>query len=278
MSAAPPALAAGSQAVVAGTVTALNGYASSVNLTCIAGATAPPSTCTFNPSTVTPDASGASFTATFGSATAGSYSFGVQGVGTDSGATTHSTPVSLTVYDFQITASVITSTVSPGQTAAYSLNFTPTGAGTFQQVVTYTCSGLPGLSSCSFNPAQIASGNGITSVTLNISTTAPIGAARRQQRPGSTFPLYALILPLGLIVMSSGFSKRISRRKKIAGYVFITLMLALTMFQTACGGGGLTGSGSAGGNPGTPAGNYTVTVNSSEGTISHSVQVTLTVQ
>ena len=45
----------------------------------------------------------------------------------------------------------------------------------------------------------------------------------------------------------------------------------------ACGGGG-SGGGSGAGNPGTPSGNYTITVDGVVGSITRSVQVVLTVQ
>jgi hypothetical protein len=46
------------------------------------------------------------------------------------------------------------------------------------------------------------------------------------------------------------------------------------LFQFACGGGSVSNNGSAG----TPAGNYTVTVNATSGAMAHATTVTLKVQ
>jgi hypothetical protein len=74
-----------------GTLTALHRYNKRVNLSC-AGPT--PATCSVNPSSLVPSASGAAFTVTVGNATAAAFNFSIQG--TD-GTTTHSQGASLTV-------------------------------------------------------------------------------------------------------------------------------------------------------------------------------------
>ena len=69
-----------------GTLTALNGYLSGVNLSCTAGA---PATCQLTPPNQVPAPGGAPYTVTLGSATAGTFNFTIQG--TD-GTLTHATP------------------------------------------------------------------------------------------------------------------------------------------------------------------------------------------
>ena len=77
---------------------------------------------------------------------------------------------------FSVTSNTNTQSVNPGSTATYKLGISPLGTATFQNEVIYTCaSGLPALALCSFTPASpIASGSTTTSVTLNITTTAPV--------------------------------------------------------------------------------------------------------
>jgi hypothetical protein len=192
----------------------------------------------------------------------------VQATGTDSGSVTHADPLALTVFDFLVTATPPTQSVSAGQTAAYTLNLTPTGLSTFQQAVIYTCSGLPVLTNCAFTPTGINAGIGTTNVTLNISTTAK-SAVNRHITLRRLF--YALSLPAGLAL----FPTRL--RKKPAHIAAITLLLILT----SCGGGGLVGSGTTvgtGGSLGTPSGSYTVTITATEGSLVHSTSVTLIVR
>jgi hypothetical protein len=214
---------------------------------------------------------------------AGTYSFAVQGVGSDASSTTHLTPVSLTFFDFAITADSNAQTVNAGQAAAYSLNFTPEGPSTFQQAVTYSCGQLPALTSCSFNPSQIASGSGMTQVTLSISTIAAVASERG---PGTSARILILtaLFPIAGLVLSLGGTGANRRRRGGAATAALGLVLLLTLLQSACG-SGLTGGGgnSNPAQPGTALGSYTVMVNATEGTGSQALQppavpLTLTVQ
>jgi len=71
----PQSAWANQSATFTGKLTAANAYSSAVNLTCAGGATAPPPACTFNPASVTPTTSGASFTLATSSNIGQSYSF-----------------------------------------------------------------------------------------------------------------------------------------------------------------------------------------------------------
>jgi hypothetical protein len=76
--------AQGAQATFSGTLTALNGYSSPVKLSCAAGTTAPPPSCTAIPATLTPTAKGVAFTVTVESNVVASYQFKILATGTDS--------------------------------------------------------------------------------------------------------------------------------------------------------------------------------------------------
>jgi hypothetical protein len=90
--------------------------------------------------------------------------------------------------------------------------------------------------------------------------------------PRSIF--YATLLPLfGVTLLGVSFG---SRRKKALGMLFIGLMLASALFLAGCGG---SSSHTGGGTPGTPAGNYTVTVTgTATGASTQTTTFTLTVQ
>ncbi len=156
-----------------GTLTAANGYSGSVTLTCTAGA---PGTCAIAPSPLTPTAGGARFTVTLGSATAGTFSFTIQG--TD-GALTHATATETLTVGTDVTwtdTGNATVTVAAGQSASYTFSAVPAGGAAFSSAVSFACTGLPALTSCGFSPATIAAGAGSTPVTLTIATTGPNAA------------------------------------------------------------------------------------------------------
>ncbi len=255
-----------------GTLTAMNGYSGTVTLTCTAGA---PGMCAFTPPTVAPAAGGTAFTATLGSATPGTFNFTIQG--TD-GTRTHATPTeTLTVTaqtgDFTWTDTGSTSaTVAAGQSVSYTFSAAPVGAGTFAAAVSFTCSGLPALTSYTFSPASIVAGAGTTTVTLTVRTTAP--SQEKKAAPGwaSTgdgrgYPFACLGL-VGILALGRRGKPRLH-----GWFVIICLGLVL-MALTSC---GAVAGGSGGG--GTPPGTSQLTVTAAEsGGTTHGDVVTLIVQ
>jgi subtilase family serine protease len=163
---------------------------------------------------------------------------------------------------FSLTSSSAGATVSltPGQTSS-GIDITvtsPTGfvittgsGSTTAMPVNYSCSGLPGESTCNFSPPTPTSA---VKVTLTIKTTAPTARLQRPFDRGGMF--YALLLPglFGVVFTMSG------RRRFFFGMRFLGLITFLgfsTIWLASCGGT----SGSSNKNPGTPPGTYQITVN-----------------
>jgi hypothetical protein len=188
-------------------------------------------------------------------------------------------------FNFVLNNNSTGQTVAAGQTASFNLDAVPLGNGsTFPSVLSLSCSsaGMPALSTCAFTPTNVSAGSSDTNVRLNIVTNAASVAAAQ---PGTNQPWYGTgFLLAGLVIGFSGVkstSRRSSRsrgaaRKKKRTLALAVLGIALSVFG-ACGTGG-GGSGNGAGSPGTPSGNYTVTVNGVVGSITRSVQVVLTVQ
>ncbi len=157
--------------VFQGTLTALDGYGSPVNLNC--GANSPPS-CTPSPLTVTPSANGTPFTVTVMTNDSTVYAFNLVAQGTDSSHITHTFAL---IFDSTATLSFTNNspqqTINPGQTAQYNLNVAPVG-GSFPAPVSFSCaaSSLPSGAGCVFHPATVGQNSGATSVTLSVKTSA----------------------------------------------------------------------------------------------------------
>jgi hypothetical protein len=261
--ATPNSTVAGQNITWNGTLTALRGYSTSVNLSCAGTA---PGTCTFTPSSLVPTSGGAAFTVTVGSATTAMFNFSIQG--TD-GTLTHTQAVSLTVGT-DVTWSDTgnnAATVEAGDSATYTFSAVPAGGVTFSGTVCFACANLPALTSCTFSPVSIASGAGTTPVTLTIVTTGPYrGDSLRNGRPplpgerskrsrlgkrnGSGIALVWLTIPLAGILLA-GIARQ--RTKYLVAGWCVTFMWLLVL--VACGGA----LGGGGGGPPPPA-QVTVTV------------------
>jgi hypothetical protein len=162
-------------AVFNGTLAAVAGYASPVNLSCT-GAT--PATCSLNPPQIA--FSGlptAAYTVTAGGAV-GDYSFNAHAVGTDENAITHDATVTLHVVDFNLTApSPNSMSVGQGGTSATS-TFQVTAAGSFVEAVLLSCpTGLPTGAACVFLPSSSVMPTSSAPVTVTLSVTAGAGTA-----------------------------------------------------------------------------------------------------
>jgi len=185
------------------------------------------------------------------------------------------------VPDFSFSAGTISAaTINAGTSATSTI--TATAQNGFATDIVLTCSVAPVKTlgpSCNFNPAKITGGNG--TATLTISTTAAVALLHT---PGSHAAwLYAMSLPFGeVLLFGAGFSERKKLRKKMMRFLFAGVLFCGLLMLAACGnspsGGGGSGGGNNGGTPGTPAGQYTVTVTGTAGTTVHTTTINVTVQ
>ena len=209
----------------------------------------------------------------------GAQSITVTGTPSGTGATTHTANVSLTVTATNQTFAIASTNgatfpVNAGGAASVSIGVTGTNGfilatttpNTTALPLTYSCTGLPSESLCTFSPN---SGNSVSTVavTLSISTTAPTGQLRPPLGRGNGV-FYAMLLP-GLfgIVFAAGSRTRGARLLSL-----IVVLGLSTLWLGACGGS----SNSSQKNPGTPGGTYSVIVNATTATPSGGTALTST--
>jgi hypothetical protein len=105
------------------------------------------------------------------SATAGSYNIKIN-THDATGEPTHTWTIALTVQDFAFgPVTPPTQTVGAGQTATYNFNVMPAGAA-FGNAVSFSCSGAPASSTCSFIPSSVTPGSSPAAVVLMVATGA----------------------------------------------------------------------------------------------------------
>jgi hypothetical protein len=161
-----------------GTVTAVNGYDNSVELSCTAGTSSPPIPCTPTPGILAPTSSGVAFSVNAGSSTLGDYSFNVQGTGTDQNNTTHDAALTLHVVNWSITSPLPASVTVPRGATSPPVSFQISAQGTFDQSVTLSCNAgqLVFGATCGFTP----------SATFTLTSAAPANATATVTMPAGT--------------------------------------------------------------------------------------------
>ena len=177
----PQTVFVGQTATLNGTASALNGYNSSVTLSCVAGSTAAPSTCSLSPSTLTP-VSKTPFVVTVGGAT-GDYNFNVRGVGSDTNHITHSVPVTVHVVSFAMTTPSPSSVTVPRGTTSSPVRFQITAAGSFNQSVTVSCTSGIANSTCTLTPGTTVNPTSTAPVNMTASVAVPAGT------PADSYPV-----------------------------------------------------------------------------------------
>jgi len=156
--------------------------------------------------------------------------------------------------DFTVAASPASMTVTAGESGTTTVTVTPVNG--LDATVSFSCSGLPSGASCSFSPASVNTEDLVpVSSTLTVSTSATTATLRRNSSP---------LLPgaaLAAVLCCFGWKKR--------GRLQMLLLLAV------CGVGLSLLNGCGGGSQPT---SYTITVNATSGSLSHSTTFLLTVQ
>jgi hypothetical protein len=108
-----------------------------------------------------------------------------------------------------------------------------------------------------------------------INSVARVSVTTQLMRRG---PIYAAMLPLlGLAFLGVSLRGNVARKKSLLtrslGALIIGVFLSLSLFSAGC-----SSSSSTTTTTGTPAGTYTVVINATSGTITHSQSVTYVVQ
>ncbi len=182
------------------------------------------------------------------------------------------------VEDFSLIAASPSQTVTPGQTANYSLTVTPIN--NFNQTVSFTCSGAPSGSTCTVTPSSLTlDGSNSATASVAVVTAASAMGVIEPERAGFPKSMFATWVTMTGMFGLSGFlfiggTRRGSRSRP---FHRCALLGALCLSATIWG----CGSGNNGGS-GTSTGSYQLTVTGTytagSATLAHSANLTLVVQ
>jgi hypothetical protein len=170
-------------------------------------------------------------------------------------------------------------TVIPGATATYSLTIVPTSGTTLPASTTLTVTGMPAGATASVptSPWTRSAGNlwsfpantSFTGFALSIQLPSATALLDHRDAPARKFP--PVLWGILLLPFAGGMRRRSKRLGKAAS-IFMVMVLGLTAAVA------LGGCGSSNGFFGQPQKTYTVTVTATSGTLSHSTNLTLTVE
>jgi len=237
----------------------LSSFNSQISFSCASG-----TTCSFNPTSITPGQSTTMTVSGLSGSTSNPLNFTVTGTSGNQSATLDA---SIKFQDFSLSASPSLDTVTAGQSATYTVTLTPVNG--FNQAVSLSCSsGLPAAASCSFSPQSVTlNGSSTATASLTVTTTAhskglvaPIRGRRNPppQHPGSelSFGLLLAVLLLSLILA-------VWLRGPKRAWLALGALLLLALLLAGCNLGyyGFTGSNPA--PTGSPSGVYTITISGS---------------
>jgi hypothetical protein len=179
--------------------------------------------------------------------------------------------------DFSVvtpTGGSTTASVTAGQPATYNLQLSPTG---FSGTITLTCTGAPSGATCTPSPATINT-NGTAAVPFAVNVTTQANSALFRFGPDSFRrpPILPIVLTawsmlLALLLAGAALSRRpVHVRVRSACFLVVT---SAAIFLVACGGGSATTPP----NVGTQKGTYTLVLTAKSGTLTHTMNLTLTV-
>jgi len=177
--------------------------------------------------------------------------------------------------DFSFTSPSKSIAITSGQSGTLSMSLT--GSNGFSGPVSFSCSGLPSGDNCNFTPSTVTlSGSTASSVSVSIATTPAtpstpspytVGLSGNNMHRG--FAL-AFLSPFGMLAFA-GIRRKSSLTRKMV------LLLAFGVFSLAAIGCSSSPSQKAAAqNPPTPASSQ-ITINATSGSITHSLNVTLTI-
>jgi Bacterial Ig-like domain (group 3) len=175
-----------------------------------------------------------------------------------SGSTAVSSDASSAVPGFTVTASPSSLSLTPGQYGT--VNLTVTSQNGFAEGVNLSCSGLPGATTCDFNPVVVLPpANGSSISAMQITTTAASGIYANNARLGRSHSLYAVLIP-GVLALAGVGAIRRRNFGALRALGLAMLLAAGTLGLSACNVRYKYIHYQPGPNPGTAAGNYTLVI------------------
>jgi hypothetical protein len=168
-------------------------------------------------------------------------------------------------------------TITAGQTASFTITATALN-GFNSSIANFACSGEPAGTTCHFSKSMLSPVGGTAdSLTVTLATNSNPYNPRYgvMNGMGMWLPMTGIGL-FGIVIAESRRRKKLRRRVwwHWLAYAFTIAVFSATLLSVS----GCGGYGSGSGTNGTPRGTTTMMITATSGSITHSTNVTLTVQ
>jgi parallel beta-helix repeat protein len=214
-----------------------------------------------------------------GSLPAGSDTLAVQYSGDSVYSAANGTGSIVVVGPFAISGTPLS--VSPGAASGNQSTITVTPSGGFVGTVALTAAltsspaGATTPPTFSFNTANVTISTAAAAIaTLAVTTVAPVGCPQSAGLDSTARWSFPFEIALGFFLFFTG----LHARPQIRRLSILLLLIGLSSWLTACGGGGSSGGSCSLLSPGTTPGNYIITVSGTSGSVTANANVSLTVQ
>jgi len=192
-------------------------------------------------------------------------------------AITPNSPSGSGAADFSLAASPTSLTITAGQAATFMITANALN-GFNSQIASFGCSGEPAGTTCRFSKGTLNPVGGTSdSLTVTLATNSnPYQPHARGLTGMGAWPTMSGFGLLGVVLVESRRRKRMQQRDWLRwlSYGLGVVILSAVVFSTCGCGGYKSGSSSSG----TPRGTSTMMITATSGAITHSTDVTLTVQ
>jgi N-acetylneuraminic acid mutarotase len=168
--------------------------------------------------------------------------------------------IDLLAPDFSIVSSLPSLTLAAGQSGTTTVSITPQNG--FTSAVSFSCSGLPTGTSCSFSPATVTPTGGTATTILTVTTSPEVADLRW----GHSDPLPGSTLVIAFCIFGWKRGKRLQMHLQV-----VALLVSLTLIN-GCGGGGGAATTTQ-----PPPITSTIPVTATTGSLQHSITFSLTV-
>jgi hypothetical protein len=179
-----------------------------------------------------------------------------------------------TSSDFVISASPANKMIAAGEAANFTVSISPSGG--FNKTVGWTCAGAPTAATCTVSPSSITL-DGSTTANVSVAITTTARTSSGFVLPPISYPAWRTLDACFLCIAALSLLWNFRRSHTSSWRLVAFSVLLFAFLCVSCGGGSSTTSSPPNQPHGTPAGVFTIKLTAVSQNVTHTTQMTVTV-